>query len=71
MKWAGRVIWLSIAALLIVIGLPWPLAFTGSLVQTVQSFAAHEKAILDHVADGRTALASATTGKICGATEFG
>ncbi|MEZ0355821.1 LemA family protein [Mycobacterium sp. ENV421] len=34
-----------------------------SLVQTVQSFAAHEKAILDHVADAQTALAAATTGK--------
>ncbi|AKK27487.1 LemA family protein [Mycobacterium sp. EPa45] len=33
------------------------------LVQTVQSFAAHEKAILDHVADAQTALAAATTGK--------
>jgi LemA protein len=34
-----------------------------SLVQTVQTFAAHEKAILDHVADAQTALAAATTGK--------
>jgi LemA protein len=34
-----------------------------SLVQTVQSFASHEKAILDHVSDARAALASATTGK--------
>jgi LemA protein len=34
-----------------------------SLVQTVQTFAAHEKAILDHVADAQTALAAATSGK--------
>jgi LemA protein len=34
-----------------------------SLVQTVQTFAAHEKGILDHVTDARTALTSATTGK--------
>lgn len=34
-----------------------------SLVHTVQTFAAHEKAILDHVTDARAALASATTGK--------
>lgn len=34
-----------------------------SLVHTVQTFAAHEKAILDHVTNARTALASATTGK--------
>ncbi len=34
-----------------------------SLVQTVQTFAAHEKAILDHVADAQTALAAATAGK--------
>ena len=33
------------------------------LVQTVQTFAAHEKAILDHVADAQTALAAATAGK--------
>ena len=33
------------------------------LVHTVQTFAAHEKAILDHVADAQTALAAATTGK--------
>jgi LemA protein len=32
-------------------------------VHTVQTFAAHEKAILDHVADAQTALAAATTGK--------
>ncbi len=38
-------------------------ALIPSLVQTVQSFAAHEKAILDHVADAQTALAAATTGK--------
>jgi LemA protein len=34
-----------------------------SLVQTVQSFASHEKAILDHVTDARAALTSATGGK--------
>jgi len=34
-----------------------------SLVSTVQTFAAHEKAILDHVADAQSALAAATTGK--------
>ena len=33
------------------------------LVHTVQTFAAHEKAILDHVADAQTALAAATAGK--------
>jgi LemA protein len=34
-----------------------------SLVQTVQTFASHEKDVLDHVADARAALASATKGK--------
>jgi LemA protein len=34
-----------------------------SLVQTVQSFAAHEKSILDNVTAARAALTSATTGK--------
>ena len=34
-----------------------------SLVSTVQSFASHEKAILDHVTDARAALTSATGGK--------
>ncbi len=34
-----------------------------ALVSTVSAFAAHEKAILDHVSDARAALASATTGK--------
>lgn len=34
-----------------------------SLVQTVQSFASHEKGILDHVTDARAALTSATGGK--------
>jgi LemA protein len=34
-----------------------------SLVHTVQSFALHEKAILDHVTNARTALTSATGGK--------
>lgn len=38
-------------------------ALIPSLVQTVQTFAAHEKAILDHVADAQTALAAATAGK--------
>ena len=38
-------------------------ALIPSLVQTVQTFAAHEKAILDHVADAQTALDAATTGK--------
>ncbi|MCV7283200.1 LemA family protein [Mycolicibacterium flavescens] len=34
-----------------------------SLVHTVATFAAHEKAILDHVTNARAALASATSGK--------
>ncbi len=34
-----------------------------SLVHTVQTFAAHEKTILDHVTNARAALTSATTGK--------
>lgn len=34
-----------------------------SLVHTVQTFAAHEKGILDHVTDARAALTSATSGK--------
>ena len=34
-----------------------------SLVHTVQTFAGHEKGILDHVTDARAALTSATTGK--------
>lgn len=38
-------------------------ALIPSLVSTVQTFAAHEKAILDHVADAQTALAAATSGK--------
>ena len=33
-----------------------------SLVHTVQTFAAHEKGILDHVTNARAALAAATTG---------
>lgn len=33
-----------------------------SLVHTVQTFAAHEKGILDHVTDARAALTSATAG---------
>lgn len=34
-----------------------------SLVHTVQTFAAHEKAVLDHVTNARAALTSATAGK--------
>jgi LemA protein len=34
-----------------------------SLVHTVQTFASHEKGILDHVTDARAALTSATGGK--------
>jgi LemA protein len=34
-----------------------------SLVHTVQTFAAHEKGVLDHVTDARAALTSATGGK--------
>jgi LemA protein len=34
-----------------------------SLVHTVQTFAAHEKGILDNVTSARAALTSATTGK--------
>jgi LemA protein len=34
-----------------------------SLVHTVQTFATHEKGILDHVTDARAALTSATSGK--------
>jgi LemA protein len=34
-----------------------------SLVHTVQTFAVHEKGILDHVTDARAALTSATGGK--------
>jgi LemA protein len=34
-----------------------------SLVHTVQTFAAHEKGILDHVTNAKAALASATSGK--------
>jgi LemA protein len=37
-----------------------------SLVSTVGTFAAHEKAILDHVTDARAALTSATGGKSVG-----
>lgn len=33
------------------------------LVHTVQTFAAHEKSVLDHVTDARAALTSATGGK--------
>lgn len=38
-------------------------ALIPSLVHTVQTFAAHEKSILDHVTDARAALTSATSGK--------
>lgn len=34
-----------------------------SLVHTVQTFAAHEKGVLDHVTDARAALTTATGGK--------
>lgn len=34
-----------------------------SLVSTVQAFASHERAIIDHVTDARAALTSATGGK--------
>jgi LemA protein len=34
-----------------------------SLVHTVQTFAAHEKGVLDHVTDAKVALTSATSGK--------
>ncbi len=34
-----------------------------SLVSTVGSFAAHEKAVLTHIADAQTALTAATSGK--------
>jgi len=34
-----------------------------SLVHTVQTFAAHERGVLDHVTDSRAALTSATAGK--------
>ncbi|RDH76728.1 LemA family protein [Mycolicibacterium moriokaense] len=38
-------------------------ALIPSLVHTVQTFAAHEKSIFDHVTDARAALTSATSGK--------
>lgn len=38
-------------------------ALIPSLVQTVQTFAAHERGILDHVTNARVALTSATGGK--------
>jgi LemA protein len=38
-------------------------ALIPSLVHTVQTFASHEKGILDHVTDARAALTSATGGK--------
>ena len=38
-------------------------ALIPSLVHTVQTFAVHEKGILDHVTDARAALTSATSGK--------
>ena len=42
-----------------------------SLVHTVQTFAAHEKGILDHVTDARAALTSATSGKSVAAAQRG
>ncbi|EHB50501.1 LemA family protein [Mycolicibacterium rhodesiae JS60] len=38
-------------------------ALIPGLVHTVQTFAAHERAILDHIADAQTALTAATAGK--------
>lgn len=38
-------------------------ALIPSLVSTVGSFAAHEKAVLGHIADAQTALTAATSGK--------
>lgn len=38
-------------------------ALIPSLVHTVQTFAAHEKGVLEHVTSARTALTSATSGK--------
>lgn len=38
-------------------------ALIPALVHTVQTFATHEKAILDHVTDARAALTSATAGR--------
>ncbi len=38
-------------------------ALIPSLVHTVQTFAAHERGVLEHVTDARTALTSATSGK--------
>ncbi|MGZ6778937.1 MAG: LemA family protein [Mycobacterium sp.] len=38
-------------------------ALIPSLVHTVQTFAAHEKSVLDHVTDARAALTTATSGK--------
>lgn len=38
-------------------------ALIPSLVHTVQTFALHEKSILDHVTDARAALTSATNGR--------
>jgi LemA protein len=38
-------------------------ALIPSLVNTVQSFAAHEKGVLQHVADAQAALTAATAGK--------
>ena len=40
-----------------------------SLVHTVQTFAAHEKGILDHVTDARAALTTATSGKSVAAAQ--
>ncbi len=38
-------------------------ALIPSLVHTVQTFAAHERGVLEHVADARAALTTATSGK--------
>jgi LemA protein len=50
-------------------------ALIPSLVSTVGSFAAHEKAVLGHIADAQTALTAATSGKsvtqrICAERQF-
>jgi LemA protein len=47
--------WLILLAFIVIGPIP-------SLVQTVQTFAAHERGVLDHVTDARAALTSATGG---------